>query len=50
MTYVLGALAEMFIWQTSERTRESKAARMRSGLSNGNAAAGLLQRAVRRLH
>lgn len=36
VTYVLGALAEMFIWQTSERTRESKTARMRSGLYNGN--------------
>ena len=35
VTYVLGALAEMFVWQTSERTRESKVARMRKGLPNG---------------
>lgn len=35
VTYVLGALAEMFVWQTSERTRESKAARVRKGLPNG---------------
>jgi DNA invertase Pin-like site-specific DNA recombinase len=33
--YILGALAEMYIWQTSERTREAKAERARRGLPNG---------------
>ena len=34
--YVLGALAEMYIWQTSERTRTALTARLRSGLPNGD--------------
>lgn len=34
--YVLGALAEMYVWQTSERTRTALTARLRSGLPNGD--------------
>lgn len=33
--YVLGALAEMYIWQSSARTREAKLERVMRGLSNG---------------
>ena len=35
VVYVLGSLAEMLVLQTSLRTRESKAARVRKGLPNG---------------
>ncbi len=34
--YVLGALAEMYIWQTSVRTREAKLERVMNGLPNGS--------------
>lgn len=34
--YVLGALAEMYIWQTSARTREAKLERVMRGLSNAS--------------
>lgn len=34
--YVLGAMAEMYVRQTSERTREAKSERIRRGLPNGN--------------
>ncbi len=34
--YVLGAMAEMYVRQTSERTREAKSERIRRGLHNGN--------------
>jgi len=34
--YVLGALAEMYVWQTSDRTRSALTARLRSGLPNGD--------------
>lgn len=34
--YVLGALAEMYVWQTSDRTRNALTARLRSGLPNGD--------------
>jgi DNA invertase Pin-like site-specific DNA recombinase len=34
--YVLGAMAEMYVRQTSERTREAKYERLRRGLPNGN--------------
>jgi DNA invertase Pin-like site-specific DNA recombinase len=33
--YVLGALAEMYIWQSSARTREAKLERVMNGLPNG---------------
>jgi hypothetical protein len=33
--YVLGALAEMYIWQSSARTREAKLERVMRGFSNG---------------
>lgn len=33
---VLGAMAEMYVHQVSDRTRESKTFRVRSGLPNGN--------------
>jgi len=38
--YVLGALAEMYVRYTSERTRESKMARAQAGLPNGNLSHG----------
>ena len=34
--YVLGALAEMYIWQSSARTREAKLERVMRGLSNAS--------------
>lgn len=34
--YVLGALAEMYIWQSSARTREAKLERVMNGLPNGS--------------
>ena len=34
--YVLGALAEMYIWQASARTREAKLERVMRGLSNAS--------------
>lgn len=34
--YVLGALAEMYIWQASARTREAKLERVMNGLSNAS--------------
>jgi DNA invertase Pin-like site-specific DNA recombinase len=34
--YVLGALAEMYIWQSSARTREAKLERVMNGLSNAS--------------
>jgi len=34
--YVLGALAEMYIWQASARTREAKLERVMKGLSNAS--------------
>ena len=34
--YVLGAMAEMYVRQTSERTREAKSERIHRGLPNGN--------------
>ncbi len=34
--YVLGALAEMYIWQSSARTREAKLERVMHGLSNAS--------------
>ncbi len=34
--YVLGAMAEMYVRQASERTREAKSERIRRGLPNGN--------------
>lgn len=34
--YVLGALAEMYIWQSSARTREAKLERVMKGLSNAS--------------
>lgn len=34
--YVLGALAEMYIWQSSTRTREAKLERVMNGLSNAS--------------
>ncbi len=36
MLYVLGALAEMYIWQASARTREAKLERVMKGLSNAS--------------
>jgi hypothetical protein len=33
--YVLGGLAEMYVWQTSVRVREVKAEMSRRGLHNG---------------
>ena len=38
--YVLGALAEMYVWQTSVRVREVKAEMTRRGLHNGQAPYG----------
>mgnify|MGYP001053353611 CR=1 FL=1 len=38
--YVLGALAEMYVWQTSVRVREVKAEMARRGLHNGQAPYG----------
>lgn len=34
--YVLGALAEMYIWQSSARTREARLERVMNGLSNAS--------------
>jgi len=38
--YILGALAEMYVWQSSIRTREIKVERARQGLHNGMAPYG----------
>jgi site-specific DNA recombinase len=38
--YVLGALAEMYVWQTSVRVREIKAELARKGMHNGQAPYG----------
>lgn len=38
--YVLGGIAEMYVWATSERTREVKVARMKKGLHNGSTCFG----------
>jgi len=38
--YVLGALAEMYVWQTSVRVREIKAELARKGIHNGSAPFG----------
>ncbi|MBN1887057.1 MAG: recombinase family protein [Thermoflexales bacterium] len=38
--YVLGGIAEMYVWSTSERTREAKVTRVEQGLSNASARFG----------